>query len=50
MDDYQEQIDEMKQMINNIALHVAYNHPGEAVRLLNSLALRAQDLKDELDK
>lgn len=48
--DYQEQIDEMRQLINNIVLHISYNHPTEAVRLLNSLALRAQDLKDELDE
>lgn len=48
--DYQEQLDEMRQLINNVALHINYNHPTEAVRLLNSLALRAQDLKDELDE
>lgn len=47
--DYQEQLDEMKQLINNIALHINYNHPTEAIRLLNNLALRAQDLKDEIE-
>lgn len=48
--DYQEQIDELKQLINNIALHITYNHPTEAVRMLNSLVLRAQDLKDHIEE
>ena len=47
--DYNEQIDEMKQMIGNIALHLAYNHPAEAVKMLTALSLKAQDLKDEIE-
>lgn len=50
MNEYTEQIDEMKQMIGNIALHLQYNHPGEAARLLTALVLKAQDLKDEIDE
>lgn len=48
--DYTEQIDEMKQMLGNIALHLSYNHPEEAAKLLTALALKAQDIKDELEE
>ena len=48
--DYTEQLDEMKQMLGNIALHLSYNHPGEAAKLLTALVLKAQDLKDEIDE
>ena len=48
--DYTEQLDEMKQMIGNIALHLSYNHPGEAAKLLTALVSKAQDLKDEIDE
>lgn len=45
-----EQIEEMKQLLGNIALHLNYNHPGEAAKLLTTLMLKAQDLKDEIDE
>ena len=45
-----EQIEEMKQMLGNIALHLSYNHPEEAAKLLTALILKAQDLKDEIDE
>ena len=48
--DYQEQIDEMKQILGNVALHLFYNHPGEAAKLLVALVLKAQDLKDEIEE
>lgn len=48
--DYQEQIDEMKQLIGNIALHLAYNHPEEAIKMLTTLGIKVQDLKDEIDE
>lgn len=48
--DYTEQLNEMKQLIGNVALHLSYNHPGEAAKLLTSLILKAHDLKDEIDE
>ena len=48
--EYTTQINEMKQLIGNIALHLNYNHPGEAAKMLNTLILKAQNLKDEIEK
>jgi len=48
--DYQAQIDEMKQIIGNVALHLQYNHPEEAVKMLTTLSLKVQDLKDEISE
>ena len=45
-----ELIDEMKQMLGNIALHISYNHPDEAAKMLTALIGKAQDLRDELDE
>jgi len=46
---YTDQLDEMKQLINNISLHLSYNHPGEAVKMLGDLIIKVQDLKDEVE-
>ena len=45
---YEAQINEMKQIVGNIELHLSYNHPEEAVKMLNTLITKAQDLKDEV--
>lgn len=47
--DYTAQIDEIKQVIGNVALHLSYNHPGEATKLLTLLILKAQGLIDEVE-
>jgi hypothetical protein len=43
-----EQIEEMKQLLGNVALHIEYNHPEEAIKMLTTLIGKAQDLQDEL--
>lgn len=47
--EYQEQIDELKQLVGNVELHLDYNHPGEACKMLTTIMLKAQDLKDEIE-
>lgn len=46
---FEEQLDDMKQILGNIGLHLNYNHPQEAVKMLNTLIGKAQDLKDEVE-
>lgn len=47
--DHTTQIDEMRQVVGNIALHLSYNHPEEATKMLTLLILKAQDLIDEVE-
>lgn len=48
--DYTAQINELKQLVGNVQLHLNYNHPGEACKMLTTIMLKAQDLKDEIDE
>lgn len=43
-----EKLDEIKQLAGNIALHLSYNHPQEAINMLDLLVLRAEELKQEI--
>lgn len=46
---YTDQLEEMRQLIGNIGLHLSYNHPDEAVKMLGELMTKVQDLKDEVE-
>jgi hypothetical protein len=42
------EVEQMQQILGNVALHIRYNHPGEAIKMLYELIGKAQDLQDEL--
>jgi len=42
------EVEQMKQILGNVALHIRYNHPEEAIKMLFELIGKAQDLQSEL--
>jgi hypothetical protein len=47
--EYTTQINDIKQVIGNIELHLSYNHPEEAAKLLTELLEKIQVIKDEVE-
>lgn len=47
--EYTTQINDIKQVIGNIELHLSYNHPEEAVKLLAELLEKIQAIKNEVE-
>ena len=45
-----EKLDEIKQLVGNIALHLSYNHPQEALNMLDLLVSKAEELKQEIEQ
>ncbi len=46
---YDAEIAELVRLAENTKLHLEYNHPQEAVNMLNTLKQKATDLQDEIE-
>jgi hypothetical protein len=46
--DYTQEIIEMQRLVNNIQLHLTYNHPTEAIKSLQQLKQDADVLEGQI--
>lgn len=47
--EYTAQINDIRQILGNVELHLSYNHPEEAIKLLAELLVKVQAVKDEVE-
>jgi hypothetical protein len=49
MKNYKPQLDDMRQMLNNIEFHINYNHPTEALSILEDLLAKVSAMETEVE-
>jgi hypothetical protein len=45
---YEDKIEELHRLVDNLKLHLAYNHPQEAINVLESIKEKAVVLQEQI--
>lgn len=48
--DYEQKIAELHRLLENLKLHLAYNHPAEAVNMLETIQEKVQLFAEQIEE